>query len=214
MIERGGAMARSIPGKRHRPRQDRSEQRVALILDTTASLVDELGYGALSPALIARRADMSGPAIYRYFTDLESIALALAQRNLERYVERCREFLGSTDEWQTAIVAAIDAYADFFRNEPGFRRIRLGDTISQDLRGTRSSNKRLLAKAVSELFVEQFEVLPRPDLVAHVEVMVELGEALITRAFESDPAGDPFFLNECARLMVDYLDEYLARPLS
>lgn len=204
---------RSNPGERHRPRQDRSAQRVELILDTTAALIDEVGYSALTPALIARRSGMSGPAIYRYFTDRESIALALAQRNLERYVERCRHFLASTTEWQDAIVAAIDAYADFFRNEPGFRRIRLGDTIAQDLLDGRASNKRVLASAVSELFVEQFDVLPRTDLVRHVEVMVELGECLIARAFESAPDGDPFFLDECARLMVDYLAEYLARPL-
>ncbi|HXD62585.1 MAG TPA: TetR family transcriptional regulator [Lacisediminihabitans sp.] len=207
-------MARSTPAERHRPRQDRSTQRVELILDTTAALIDELGYGALTTALIARRAGMSGPAIYRYFTDIDSIALALASRNLERYVERCREFLASTVEWQNAIVAAIGTYADFFRHEPGFRRVRLGDTFAQDARGARSSNKGVLARAVSELFVEKFEVLPRTELVLHVEVMVEIGECLIARAFDSAPDGDPFFLGECERVMVNYLDEYLARPIS
>ncbi|WP_349899027.1 TetR/AcrR family transcriptional regulator [Parafrigoribacterium soli] len=207
-------MARSTTAQRHRPRQDRSAQRVELILDTTAALIDEVGYGALTTALIARRADMSGPAIYRYFTDVDSIALALAARNLERYVERCREFLAHTGEWQQAIAAAIDAYADLFRHEPGFRRIRLGDSFAQDARGTRSSNKNMLARAVSELFVEEFEVLPRTQLVMHVEVMVEIGECLIARAFDSSPEGDPFFLGECERVMVSYLDEYLARPIS
>lgn len=207
-------MARSTSAERHRPRQDRSAQRVELILDTTAGLIDEMGYGAVTTALIARRAGMSGPAIYRYFTDVDSIALALAARNLERYVERCREFLAHTGEWQDAIVAAIGAYADFFRHEPGFRRVRLGDAFAQDLRGARVSNKSVLARAVSELFVEEFEVLPRPELVMHVEVMVEIGDCLIARAFDSAPDGDPFFLGECERLMVNYLDEYLARPIS
>lgn len=203
-----------LPLERRQPRQDRSAQRVALILDTTASLVDEVGYGNLTPALIARSAGMSGPAIYRYFSDLESIALALAARNLERYVDRCREFLGEATEWQDAIIAAVASYADFFRYEPGFRQIRLGDAITHERLGARVSNKTLLASTVSELFVEVYEVIPRSELLKHVEVMVEIGECLIAKAFETDPGGDQFFLDECGRLMVDYLAEYLARPVS
>ena len=202
------------PLERRQPRQDRSAQRVALILDTMASLVDEVGYGNLTPALIARRAGMSGPAIYRYFSDLDSIALALAARNLDRYVDRCREFLEEATEWQDAIVAAVASYADFFRHEPGFRQIRLGDAITHERLEARASNKTLLASTVSELFVEVYEVTPRSELLRHVEVMVEIGECLIAKAFEADPAGDPFFLDECGRLMVDYLAEYLARPVS
>ncbi len=204
----------SPPLERRTPRQDRSAQRVTLILDTLASLVDEVGYGNLTPALIARRAGMSGPAIYRYFSDLDSIALALAARNLERYVERCRQFLSEATEWEDAIFAAVASYADFFRNEPGFGQIRLGDPITHERLGARVSNKAVLANAVCELFVKQYEVLSRTELLKHVEVMVEIGDSLITKAFEADPQGEQFFLDECGRLMVGYLGEYLARPVS
>lgn len=203
-----------LPRERHHPQQDRSTHRVTLILDTTASLIDELGYGNLTPALIARRADMSGPAIYRYFSDLDSITLALAARNLERYVEVCRQFLAEATEWEDAIIAAVASYADFFQNEPGFRQIRLGAGIKDEQRGAHLNNKTLLARTVNELFTEVYDVTPRTDMLKHVEVMVEIGECLIAKAFEAEPDGDQFFLDECSRLMVDYLTEYLARPLS
>ena len=61
---------------RRSPRQDRSTQRIELILDTTAALIDEVGYGSLSPTLIAKRVGMSGPGIYRYFDGLQAIASA------------------------------------------------------------------------------------------------------------------------------------------
>ncbi|MDQ1550012.1 MAG: hypothetical protein QOD27_1670, partial [Microbacteriaceae bacterium] len=64
-----------------------------------------------------------------------------------------------------------------------------------------------------ELFVTRYEVDSRPDLLEHVEVMVEIADALIARAFESDPDGDRFFLDECTRVMVSYLGEYLAQPI-
>ncbi|MEO7123816.1 MAG: TetR family transcriptional regulator [Lacisediminihabitans sp.] len=196
------------------PRQGRSAQRVTLILDTAATLIDEVGFSDLTPALIARRADMSGPAIYRYFSDLDSIALALAARNLDRYVDRCREFLEQAAEWQDAIIASVASYADFFRNEPGFRQIRLGDGLAQDPSAGGVSNKTLLAATVSALFIEMYDVAPRTTLLKHVEVMVEIGECLIAKAFEVETDGDQFFLDECGRLMVDYITEYLAQPVA
>lgn len=199
---------------RHRPRQDRSTQRVKLILDTTASLIDELGYGSITPALIARRAGMSGPAIYRYFDDLDAIATALAARNLERYLERSREMLDGAEQWEDAIAGSVQAYSDLYRNEPGFRWLRLGEPITHSLHSTSESNKTLLARSVTELFIERYEVEPRTELLGHVEVMVEIGDSLIAKAFESNPDGDPFFLRECTALMVSYLGEYLARPIA
>lgn len=198
---------------RHSPRQDRSTQRVELILDTTAGLIDELGYGSITPALIARRAGMSGPAIYRYFDDLDAIVLALAARNLERYVDRCKEMLPAAEQWEDAIAGSVQAYSDFYRNEPGFRWLRLGEPITHNLHSTGESNKTMLAREVTELFIDRYEVEPRTELLRHVEIMVEIGDSLIAKAFEASPDGDPFFLTECTTLMVSYLGEYLARPI-
>ncbi|MDQ1578093.1 MAG: hypothetical protein QOE21_780 [Microbacteriaceae bacterium] len=198
---------------RHSPRQDRSTQRVELILDTTAALIDEVGYGSITPTLIARRATMSGPAIYRYFDDLDAIVIALAKRNLERYLERSQRLLEAAADWQEAIAGSVAAYSEFYRDEPGFRWLRLGDPIAGNLLSASEGNKTLLARQVCELFVTRYEVDSRPDLLEHVEVMVEIADALIARAFESDPDGDRFFLDECTRVMVSYLGEYLAQPI-
>lgn len=198
---------------RRSPVQDRSTQRVELILDTAARLIDEVGYGNVTLALIAREADMSGPAIYRYFTDLDAIAAAIAARNLERYLERSRELLVGADRWEDAIAGSVQAYSDMYRTEPGFRSLRLGDSTSPKPHGVSESNKTLLARSVTELFIERYEVEPRTELLRHVEVMVEIGDSLIAKAFEASPDGDPFFLRECTTLMVSYLGEYLARPI-
>jgi AcrR family transcriptional regulator len=198
---------------RHSPRQDRSTQRVELILDTTAALIDEVGYGNITPTLIARRAAMSGPAIYRYFDDLDAIVRALAKRNLERYLERSQALLEASADWQDAIAGSVAAFSEFYRNEPGFRWLRLGDPIANNLLSETESNKTLLARQVCELFVTRYEVDSRKDLLGHVEIMVEIADALIARAFESDQDGDRFYLDECTRLMVNYLGEYLAQPI-
>lgn len=201
---------------RRSPRQDRSTQRIELILDTTAALIDEVGYSSLSPTLIAKRVGMSGPGIYRYFDGMPAIAAALATRNLTRLMHATETALEGRDvEWQELLGRAIDAYCLLFRTEPGFRWLRLGDAIDRNLIDNTDSNRTVLAHQVGELFFERFEVSrARPDLRKHVEVVVEIVDTLTAKAFETDPAGDQFFIDECTRVATEYLEDFLERTQS
>lgn len=196
------------------PRQDRSEQRFELILDTTAALIDEMGYGNLSTSLVAKRVGMSGPGIYRYFDGLEAIARALATRNLTRYLEKSAIVM-SDDKltWEQALSGAVDVYCDMHRTEPGFRWLRLGDAIDRHLIDDSESNRTVVAKLMAEFFVPRYEVGHRDDLLQHIEVMIEVVDSLTARAFAVKPDGDQFFIDECRRIITDYLSEYLAATL-
>jgi AcrR family transcriptional regulator len=207
-IDTGGATLRRVP------RQDRSEQRFELILDTTAQLIDEVGYGNLTTSLIAKRVGMSGPGIYRYFDGLQAIASALATRNLNRFLERATAITADeTLEWEDAMGGALDAYCEMYRTEPGFRWLRLGDAIDRHLIDETETNRTVVARLVSNLFITRYEVGHRDDLLDHAEVMVEIVDGLTARAFMSNPQGDQFFIDECRRVITDYLSEYLAATL-
>ena len=199
---------------RRQPRQGRSEQRLELILDSLAALIDEVGYNNLSIAMIAKRAEMSGPGIYRYFDDLNAIARELAQRNLSRYLTNVRAMLAEDkDEWRDALTGSVDVYAEMFRTEPGFRWLRLGDSIDKNLIDAAENNRSVVARHTAELFITKYDVFHRDDLVAHVEAMVEIIDSLVARAFIDDARGDRFFIDEAKRVVVWYLDEYLERTL-
>jgi AcrR family transcriptional regulator len=196
------------------PRQDRSEQRFELILDTTAALIDELGYGNLTTSLVAKRVGMSGPGIYRYFDGLEAIATALATRNLQRYIERASVVMADEDmTWEDALSGAVDVYCDMHRTEPGFRWLRLGDAIDRHLIDESESNRTVVARLMSQKFVPRYEVGHRDDLLQHVEIMIEIVDSLTARAFAGNPDGDQFFIDECRRIITQYLAEYLAATL-
>jgi len=200
---------------RRQPRQGRSEQRLELILDSLAALIDEVGYNNLSIAMIAKRAQMSGPGIYRYFDDLNAIARELAQRNLSRFIVNVTAMLDDDkDEWQDALTGAVDVYADLFRTEPGFRWLRLGDSIDKNLIDAAENNRSVIARHTAELFYSKYDVYHRNDLVEHAEAMVEIIDALVARAFIDDANGDTFFIDEAKRVIVWYLDEYLTRTLA
>jgi len=197
------------------PRQDRSEQRFELILDTTATLIDEVGYGNLTTSLIAKRVGMSGPGIYRYFDGLQAIATALATRNLQRLLDRAAALTSDTSlEWQQAMHGLVGVYCDMFRSEPGFRWLRLGDAIDRHLIDETETNRTVVARHMAAHFVERYDVFPRPDLLQHVEVMVEIADSLVARAFVSNPDGDEFYISETSRILTGYLGEYLADTLA
>lgn len=194
---------------RRRPTQDRSAQRLELILNTTATLIDEVGISGLTPALIARHASMSGPAIYRYFADVEAIVGALAFRNLEAYLAVTEQMLSDPDlTWETAIEGTVDNFTRMYDEVPGFKTLGLGGG-----NGTRfkegMSNKALIAQAGINFFQPRFEAWDRPLFQEHIEAMIEIVEALVRRAFEPG-ANKEFFLGEAKRLAVQYLGEFLA----
>ncbi|MCU1423786.1 MAG: TetR/AcrR family transcriptional regulator, partial [Microbacteriaceae bacterium] len=177
------------------PRQDRSELRFELILDTTAALIDEVGYGNITPSLIAKRVGMSGPGIYRYFDGMQAIARALAKRNLARLIDSAAVIMQDDSlEWQDAMAAAVLLYSGLFRTEPGFRWLRLGDAVDRNLLDETESNRTIVAHLIAGMFVTRYEVGHRDDLLQHVEVMVEIADGLVARAFLIDPDGDPFFI--------------------
>lgn len=198
---------------RRTPLQDRSAQRFTLILDTMAALIDEVGYPSISISLIAKRSGMTGPALYRYFDDLHAIARALARRNRDRFFERVDKTLeNETLDWQDALTSLAADYANMFREEPGFRWLRLGDELDRNMPAPELSSRALVAQAAAKLFVDRYEVDYRADLVGHVEVMIEFADALIARAFLFAPDGDPFFIEQCGQLLASYLGNSLAQP--
>ena len=197
---------------RRAPAQDRSARRLDLILDTAAALLDEES-GIPTPTAIGRRAGMSHAAVYRYFADAEAVVRALAARNLERFLTATAHVLADPGiTWQDALRAAADRYADLLRHEPGFRRVRFGDGIDIHALSDSHTNKQVIADALVRYFAGRFELWDRPGFLAHVEALLEISDALITRAFLTDRDGDPFFLDEAKRVAVGYMQQILDVP--
>ncbi|MDQ0252339.1 AcrR family transcriptional regulator [Sphingomonas kyeonggiensis] len=72
-----------IPAYRE-PQQERSKRTFDALLDATGVLLGEVGIERISTNLICERAQLSPPALYRYFDDKYAIIFALAERLLRR----------------------------------------------------------------------------------------------------------------------------------
>jgi len=189
--------------------QARSAARLEALLDAAAAIVDEVGYERLTTAMVAERAGASIGTVYRYYPDRIALLRALSGRSFQRYVDSVS---GGVDRlragtWNEAVDCAVDAYAQMFRTEPGFRAIRFGDTLDLGADGTLDNN-RMLALEIARILADRFDSASE-DLMFALEVAVEMMDALLYRAFSVDPNGDERFIEEARVVMREYLTRHL-----
>jgi len=181
---------------RNEPVQARSTARLAGLLDAAAAVIDELGYERLTTAMVAERAGASIGTVYRYFPDRIAVLQALAARNLERTLENTVVQINDpkNETWIDALSAAFGVFVEAFRNEAGFRSLRVGDVI--DLRP--APNERTFNSVVADTLrvavTSRFD-LPNDERTAFLfECAIEISDAMAARAFIYDPEGDAAFL--------------------
>lgn len=203
-----------VPGAgiRTEPVQQRSAERITSLLDAAAALIDERGIDGLTTSDVATASCSSVGVVYRYFPNIQSLLRALAARNLLRYSERV---FGSTtdrlDDAMDALNIAIDAYSHLSRTEPGFRALGFGDVIDRRFLATEPSSGSVLAREFTELLVHRYGVEPSEELSFDIEVLVEIGGAMLRRAFQLDRDGDPRFIDRLRALVQQTMAPYALR---
>lgn len=191
------------------PVQQRSAERIALLLDAAASLIDQVGIDGLTTSDVASKSGSSVGVVYRYFTDIQSLLRALAARNMEKFTEA---IFGAMDaepaEWTSALDKVIDEYVGLMRDEPGFRALRFGDVIDERFLKPDRSNNTVLAEQFTELLVAQYNLTPSTELSFDLEVLVEIADSILHRAFLYDPKGDERFISKLRSMVREYMGKY------
>lgn len=190
--------------------QRRSLQRIDLLLDTAADIIDAHGVNGLTTSSVAAQSNSSVGVVYRYFPNIDSLLLALAGRNLELYRERLAERIASDGlpDWTSLVRHAILSYADLARSEPGFRIIRFGDLIVFRFPEVQSDSNRQLAAQFGSMFVERFGFESSPEFLDELELAIEVADALTRRAFLHDRNGDERVIQRTIDLEIDLLTPF------
>jgi AcrR family transcriptional regulator len=199
---------------RTEPTQRRSTQRLDGLLDAAAEIVDETGFERLTTQMVAERAGASIGTVYRYFPDRVAVLHALRERSIRRFRERVADEMEGTElsTWWDVVDVTLDVSSTLYRDEPGFSVVHAGRRETDIADGEPE-----FAHRMAQLIEEEFELeSDGTELRFRLGVAIELGDALISRAFERDPAGDERYLAEAKRLVHDYLAEHLGsvRPAS
>lgn len=181
---------------RNEPVQARSTARLTALLDAAAGIIDEIGFERLTTAMVAERAGASIGTVYRYFPDRLALLQALAARNLDRVLTRVVDELREPRhaDWLAALSSAFGVLVDAYRNEPGFRGLRVGDVIDLRPAPTERAYNAIVSDRMVDALVERFGIVDTTDLRFRFETAIVVTDALATHAFARDSRGDEAFL--------------------
>ncbi|CAL2062378.1 TetR/AcrR family transcriptional regulator [Streptomyces sp. TR1341] len=194
---------------RRAPVQRRSAERLTRILDACAELLDEVGYDGLSTRAVAVRAGVPIGSVYRFFGNKRQMADALAQRNLELYIEHVigRLERAAAGDWRAAMDAVLDEYLAMKRTAPGFSLVDFGNQIPVGARQAEPNSR--VADRLSELLAGYIGRTPDEELRRAFLVAVESADTLVQLAFRLDPEGDAAIIHETRELLRAYLGRLL-----
>ncbi len=174
------------------PKQDRARATVAKILDNAGLLLEEVGVQGLTTNLIAERAGITVPALYRYFPNKFAVLKALGQRLLSQLGD-VYEPLHRQGELHRhpmrSIELGFDRTLEIIHREPG------AVAIMRALRAVPALEAVLVEahERVSQWFADAIEIL-RPDLSAeHRWMIARMSVELSYACFEfalTDPRMD------------------------
>jgi len=203
------ALLPSLASVRTEPVQQRSSERITLLLDTAASLIDEKGIDGLTTSDVAARSHSSVGVVYRYFPNIQSLLRALAARNMERFLSAV--FVNIEENpggWLSELDAILDIYADLSRDEPGFRALHFGGVIDERfIDGQVNANKEL-ANNLVQFLSARYELPQTDDFLLDLDVAIEIATALMHRAFRNDRDGDERYLQKARVVVREILEPY------
>lgn len=175
--------------KRVAPRQERSIQTYEHLLDVAGQLLAEVGVEQISTNLICARANMTPPALYRYFDNKYAVLAALGKRLLDRQ--------------NVVLYAWLDTYApkglramgeateelllrthEVTRSQPGaiwtLRALRAVPQLAQ----VRIDSHREAADRMVQAYAPLLPDMPADVLWRRVRISIELGYSADEMLFE------------------------------
>ncbi len=203
-----------VPRLRRVPRQARSRERLARMLDAAEELLVAEGPGALTTTRVAAAAGVSVGSLYQYLPDKEAIVEALAGRYLAEFeglMEALAEEAAAAPElWSDPVGRLLDAFAQRYRERPGYRALWFGRELTPGLRAADRENKAALAAGL-ERVLRTLGLGEDAPLHAAALAGVLVADALLQEAFRSDSRGEEALIGEAKRMLRLYLADVIAR---
>jgi AcrR family transcriptional regulator len=119
---------------RRKPKQERSIQRLDLILNAAATIIAEKGVSAMRMTELAAAAKVPIGSVYQYFPEKAAIVKALFDRHAQAIQQKTAEMfegVQSFDEALDLVSAMIDWYYTEYRNDAAY--LWMGTETDQDL---------------------------------------------------------------------------------
>ncbi|HVF75277.1 MAG TPA: TetR/AcrR family transcriptional regulator [Acidimicrobiales bacterium] len=209
-------MPRLAPRKE--PKQQRSAETRARILDAAARVFARHGYAAGTTNRIAEEATLSVGSLYQYFPNKDSILVELVRRHVAEGATHVAERLSAVAgrPLPERIAALVDAMVANHAGEPRLHQVLFEEAPRPPelLAELHALERDVVAAVAAALAADPTVDVPDPDLAAWV--LVATVESLTHRYVSSHPDDlDPTaFAEEVTRMLVTYVGAGTFAPLA
>jgi AcrR family transcriptional regulator len=196
---------------RTNPTQQRSRETVSAALAAANAEFAEHGFHGAQMTRIARRAEVSVGALYRFFPDKQSMARALADDYREQVAQRYGEVLADVstpEQLVPAVRRVVRVAGELQRQHPGYYRLTSDVTPSHDEslgHGVRSTLVTQFTRGLRLLGIDH------PDGAQIVEFTIEVTRAVLA-TLPIDGESRSQILEELEEMIAVYLASRLGLP--
>jgi AcrR family transcriptional regulator len=199
---------------RRTPRQARSRQKLALVLEAADRLLATEGAEALTTTRVAAEAGVSVGALYQYLPDRDAIVDTLADGYLARLETLMDSFAerAARESWADPVAVLVDAFAGLYRSEPGLRALWFGRHLTERTREADRVHKRAMAAGLHRVLVAQGLLGDDAAAAAACRTAFLAADAVIQEAFRAEPGGAEVLLDQLKTMLRGYLDALARTP--
>jgi AcrR family transcriptional regulator len=196
--------------EKNKPQQDRAKRTYEAILAAAAELLVEVGVERISTNLVAERAGITVPALYRYFPNKYAVLNALGARLMDKQnavFQKWFDLYLRADDPQLLlenIYELLKGTYEVTRGQVG------GPEVVQSLRAVvplqevRLASHRLVA---SQFAATVAEILSRDEdelIKTQARLTIDTGYAVVEMALEDEPLSTDTLLHEGSRMIQLY----------
>ncbi len=204
--------------EKNKPRQERAKRTYERILTSAAELLVEVGVERISTNLIAERAGITVPALYRYFPNKYAVLHALGAVLMDRQNAVFQAWFEGHAPVSDPEVLLDDVYQllkmtyDVTLEQVGGAEIIQALRAVAPLQDLRLTSHRLVATQFAEILSE---LLDRPldeVLLMQARLTVDTGYAIVEMALEDDSLSTENTLRQGAHMVGLYWRDVLSQP--
>jgi AcrR family transcriptional regulator len=201
--------------EKNKPQQERAKRTYEAILAAAAQLLVEVGVERISTNLVAERAGITVPALYRYFPNKYAVLNALGavlmdKQNtvfkawLDHYLE-----LGDLELLLDNVHELLQRTFDVTREQVGGLEIVQALRAVAPLREVRLASNRLVSEQLAMLVGEVLGQPADDRIRVQARLTIEAGYATVEMALEDDSLSPELLMQEASRMVRLYWRDFM-----
>tara|TARA_B110000503_G_scaffold10172_4_gene13741 strand:- start:6359 stop:7021 length:663 start_codon:yes stop_codon:yes gene_type:complete len=203
--------------EKNKPQQERAKRTYEAILTAAGELLVEVGVERISTNLVAVRAGITVPALYRYFPNkyavLNALGVALMDKQNEIFQQWFDHYLalGDLQLLLDNVYEVLKRTLDMTRDQVGGLEVVQALRAVAPLKEVRLASHRLVAGQLAGLVGE---LLGRPvdaRINTQTRLTIDAGYAIVEIALEDDSLSTETLLREGSRMMQLYWQDFLRK---